>query len=81
METKTYTEQELFEIGYIYLGVLGGETKSQLPNQLWRFRDELIIWNPEDGTIVFREYNEPRYQCNYFNEPTTDLHVGEREHK
>lgn len=78
MKNQTYSEQELFDLGYVYLGVMGGETKSQTPNQLWRFMDELIIYDPETQTIIFREYNEPRYQCNYFNEQTGDLSVGRR---
>lgn len=78
MKTTKYTEQELFEIGYEYLGVMGGSTKDHEANQLWRFRDEMIIWNPEDGSIIYREYNEPRYQQNYYGEKIGDLSVGRR---
>jgi hypothetical protein len=80
MKTKTYTEQELFELGYVYLGVMGGSTNDHESTQLWRWRDELIYYSPDSQEITWREYNEPRYQCNYYRQPTTNLGVGERVH-
>ena len=61
MKKKT-TEQELHDIGYIYLGEYGGATKDRKANQLWRWRDELIIYDPEEEMIIWREWNEPRFQ-------------------
>lgn len=61
MAKKTITEKELIEIGYVYLGEYGGAPPSHRANQLWRWRDELIIYDPEEERIVWRAYNEPRY--------------------
>lgn len=62
MAAKHFTEQELRNIGYMYLGEYGVSTKDHPANQLWRWRDELIIYDPEENTIVWRAFNEERYQ-------------------
>ena len=59
---KKITEQELFDKGYIYLGEYGAATKDHQANQLWRWRDELILYDPEAEMIIWREFNEPRFQ-------------------
>ena len=69
------------EIGYVYLGEYGNTTKDHRANQLWSWRDELVIYDPEEERIVRRETEEPRYQKNYFNEKLVGLHVGERSGK
>jgi len=80
VETKKITEQQMSEIGYEYLGEYGVANKEHRANQLWRWRDELVLYDPEEERIVWRETNEPRYQCDYFHKGTSDLHVGERRH-
>jgi hypothetical protein len=80
MKQKTYTEQELFDLGYVYLGVMGVPTNGNEATQLWRWRDELVYYSPELQEITWREYNEPRYQCNYYREPMSNLAVEERRH-
>lgn len=77
---ETVTEEQLAEKGFEYLGEFGCCNKQHKANQLWRWRDELIIYDPEAQRIIWREFNEPRYQENYFNHQTSDLHVGERRH-
>lgn len=79
MKPDKITEQQLSEIGYEYLGEMCGETKLHKPNQLWRWRDELIIYDPEEEMIIWREYNEPRYQTSLTGK-TGSLAVGERRH-
>lgn len=79
-KAEIVTEEQLAEKGFEYLGEFGCCNKQHRANQLWAWRDELVIYDPEDQRIIWREYNEPRYQCNYTNVPTTNLHVGERRH-
>lgn len=77
MKPAKITEDELQKIGYEYLGEMCCETKLHTPNQLWRWRDELIIYDPETQTVVWRWYNEPHYQCDYFGQGTGTFAVGE----
>lgn len=70
------TEQQLSEIGYEYLGEYGSACKEHRANQLWRWRDELVLYDPEEQRIIWRETNEPRYQRTFVR-PT---HLGERSH-
>lgn len=55
------SEKDLVKKGYLYLGEYGVSTKVHPANQLWRFRDELVIYDPEEQRIVWRQFNEPRY--------------------
>jgi hypothetical protein len=69
---KKMTEQQLIDAGYDYVGKHGN-------NELWRKRDELIIYDPDEERIVWSAFNEERYQ--FGSGRTGDLHIGEREHK
>jgi hypothetical protein len=80
-KVETVTEAQLTEKGFEYLGEFGCCTKQHKANQLWAWRDELVIYDPEEERIIWREYNEPRYQENYTNKPNGSLSVGRREHK
>lgn len=60
--TPKITEKELSEYGFLYLGEYGVSTKTHRANQIWRCYDELIIYDPEEERIVWRAFNEPRYQ-------------------
>jgi hypothetical protein len=80
MAKSTISEQELREQGWMYLGEYGiKDSKIHVPNQLWRKDDELIIYDPEIERILFREFNEERYQ--YGSGCRCSLSVGKREHK
>ena len=59
--TPKYSEQDLKDKGFVYLGEFGCCCKQHRANQLWRFRDELIIYDPEDEHIIWRAYDKPRY--------------------
>jgi len=61
MKKIKVTEKDLQDIGFIYLGELGCCCKQHRANQLWRWRDELVIYDPEEETVVWRTYNESRY--------------------
>jgi hypothetical protein len=78
-KVKSITEQQMSEIGYVYLGEYGVATKEHRANQLWRWRDELVLYDSEEERIVWREYNEPRYQCDYTNQYKPN-HFGRKEH-
>jgi hypothetical protein len=78
VKDEKITVEKLREVGYEYLGKMCVDNSRHEPNQLWRWRDELIIYDPEEQQVIYRQFNEPRYQCNYTNEQTSDLHVGER---
>lgn len=76
-KVETVTEEELTQKGFEYLGEFGCCNKQHRANQLWRWRDELIIYDPEDQRIIWREYNEPRYQFSLTGKTGT-LAVGVR---
>lgn len=80
MNKQPITEEQMSEIGYEYLGEYGVATKEHRSNQLWRWRDELVLYDPEEQRIVWREFNEPRYQCDYKKE-VKPFNFGRKEHK
>ncbi|MEI6529700.1 MAG: hypothetical protein WCN88_04910 [Candidatus Falkowbacteria bacterium] len=53
-----HTEQEMRDLGYVYLGESSPNTKDHRANQLWKWRDELVIYNPEEERIIWRETDE-----------------------
>lgn len=79
MKTKQYTELDLKGLGYVYLGEYGVSNKDHPANQLWRWRDELILYDPESQEIIWRQWNEPRFQT--IVEPLPHVFFGRREHK
>jgi len=84
MKPNQLSEDDLIKQGYEYLSEYGTPTKEHLSNQLWRLNDDLVVYDPEALRIIAtypQEKKQPRYQKNYFNEKTSDLHVGERRHK
>ena len=60
--TPKITERELLDKGFTYLGEFGVCNKCHRANQLWRLWDEMIIYDPEDQRIIWRQLDEPRYQ-------------------
>jgi hypothetical protein len=61
MKAKT-TEQDLLNGDYVYLGVYGVAPEGVKPNELWRRHDELVLFDPEEERIIWKQLNEPRYQ-------------------
>ncbi len=58
MEKKPILAQELSEIGYEYLGELVALVNGHQQRQLWQWRDELVIYSPEDKAITWRQSGE-----------------------
>jgi len=58
MEKKPILAQEMHEMGYVYLGEMAPLINGHQQRQLWRWRDELIIYSPEDQEISWRQSSE-----------------------
>lgn len=52
MKTKKLTEQDLFDMGYDYIGEIGNETHEHEPNQIWRRNGEEVVYNPEEEELL-----------------------------
>lgn len=55
------TRSEMKAIGYEYVGPMGDG------NELWRWRDELVLYNPDTEEITWREYQKPTQTTYYLN--------------
>lgn len=57
-EKQKISKQEMSDRGYVYCGETCNSNHKKQANQYWWWRDELIVYDPENEIICWRQYDE-----------------------